>query len=219
MEKIQKAIKLIVKKIWKKYKVEFVLIVLSLLIAVISFIVFFNNQSSEKTENLIQETTRETKNTNQKVYVDIAGAVVKPDVYKLNFGARVKDVLNLAGGFSEEADKQFFVRNFNLARLVSDQEKIYVPSLQETANGLFVENRQTLTNLQPNSSPQPNSSTSNLININEASEQELDQLPGIGKTTANKIINNRPYTTIEELLNKKIINQSVFEKIKEMIEI
>lgn len=101
MEKIQKAIKLIVKKIWKKYKVEFVLIVLSLLIAVISFIVFFNNQSSEKTENLIQETTRETKNTNQKVYVDIAGAVVKPDVYKLNFGARVKDVLNLAGGFSE----------------------------------------------------------------------------------------------------------------------
>ncbi len=219
MKKIQKIIKLIEKKIWKKYKVEFVLIVLSLLITVISLIVFFNNKSPEKNENLIQETTGEIKNPNQKVYVDVAGAVVKPDVYKLNFGARVKDALNLAGGFSEEADKQFFIRNFNLARLISDQEKIYVPSLQETINGFFVENRQTLTSLQSNTSPQSNSPTSNLININEASEQELDQLPGIGKTTANKIINNRPYTTIEELLNKKIVNQSVFEKIKEMIEI
>jgi competence protein ComEA len=71
------------------------------------------------------------------------------DVYKLNFGARVKDALNLAGGFSEEADKQFFIRNFNLARLISDQEKIYVPSLQETINGFFVENRQTLPVFSP----------------------------------------------------------------------
>ena len=209
----------ILKKVWKKYKVELVLIVLSFIIAITSLIIFFNNQSPEENEDIVQEVSGTTKNINQKIYVDVSGAVVKPDVYKLSFGARVKDVLNLAGGFSDEADKVYFVRNFNLARIVSDQEKIYIPSIWEINSGIFVETPQILSNLQTNNTNNSVSETQNLININEASEQELDQLPGVGKVTTNKIISNRPYANLEELLNKKVINKSVFEKIKDSIEI
>lgn len=220
MENLQKIIKPIVKKLWKKYRIEVLLVSFSFLITIISLIVLFSNQFSwTNNEELIQTVEEIPKPINQKIYVDIAGAVKKPDVYKLDFGARVKDVLKLAGGFSGEADQAYFIRNFNLARIVNDQEKIYIPSFLETTSGIFVESPQMLQNLQANYINNFSSTSQDLININEASEQELDQLPGIGKTTANKIINNRPYTTIEELLNKKIVNQSVFEKIKEMIEI
>ena len=212
-------LKAIGKKVWKKYRVEFILIFLSFIITIISLAIFFNNQSNVETEDIIQEVSEAPKNTNQKIYVDISGAVVKPDVYKLGFGARVKDVLHLAGGFSDEADKVYFIRNFNLARIVNDQEKIYVPSVWEINSGIFVETSQILSNLQTNNIGNTTSETQNLININEASEQELDQLPGVGKITVNKIITNRPYSNFEELLNKKVVGKSVFEKIKDLIEI
>lgn len=209
----------ILKKIWKKYKVELILIVLSSIITIASFIIYFNKQSSVETENTIQEVSEIPKNTNQKIYIDVSGAVKKPDVYKLSFGARVKDAINLAGGFSDEADKVYFIRNFNLARIINDQEKIYVPSTWEINSGIFVETPQILSNLQTNNMVSTTSETQSLININEASEQELDQLPGVGKVTADKIITNRPYLNPEELLNKKIVGKSLFEKIKDLIEI
>jgi DNA uptake protein ComE-like DNA-binding protein len=56
-----------------------------------------------------------------------------------------------------------------------------------------------------------------LVNINSASVGELDMLPGIGKATADKIIGNRPYGSIDELVGKKIVGEKVFEEIKEKI--
>ena len=56
-----------------------------------------------------------------------------------------------------------------------------------------------------------------IINLNTASAEELDTLPGVGAVTVNKIINGRPYSTIEDLLNKKIVNKGVFENIKGLI--
>ncbi len=73
----------------------------------------------------------------------------KPDVYEVVLGARLKDVLIKAGGLSENADKDFFYRNFNLARIVNDQEKYYIPSLLETSNGIFIENLRTLDYTSP----------------------------------------------------------------------
>ncbi len=55
------------------------------------------------------------------------------------------------------------------------------------------------------------------IDINSASEQELDALPGIGKVTVGKIISNRPYEKIEALIEKKIVGRRVFEQIREKI--
>ena len=82
---------------------------------------------------------------------------------------------------------------------------------------------QILNFLQPVQPVQPagdftNQSTqSTLININTASFEELDTLPGVGKVIGQKIINNRPYSSIEELQTKKIVNKSTYEKIKDLI--
>ncbi|MGB9707457.1 MAG: helix-hairpin-helix domain-containing protein [Microgenomates group bacterium] len=206
----------------KRYRLEIFLLFLALIAALISLIIFLNEKTNQPRQYLYEADFKNKNSSSAKIYVDIAGAVKKPDVYEVSMGARLKDVLILAGGLSDEADKNFFQRNFNLARVVSDQEKFYVPSVYEIQSGLFSESTQTLDYNQPNFDIGSNNippANSQLININTATMEELDQLPGIGKVTAQKIIQNRPYATIDELLNKKIVNKSTFEKIKDQITI
>ena len=106
-----------------------------------------------------------------------------------------------------------------MARIVSDQEKIYIPSIWEVSNGFFIENPQTINQVSSLISNQQSAINKSLININSSTLEELDSLPGVGKVTAQKIIDNRPFKALEELINQKIITKSVFEKIKNLIEI
>jgi competence protein ComEA len=203
----------------KKYLIEIILISLALIIAFISLFLYLkNNQAADEvvvsTSNFSTALTTPTK-----IYLDIAGAVNKPGVYQLNLGSRLKDAIKIAGNLSDDADKDFFARNFNLARIVSDQEKIYVPSVWEVQNGYFAESQQILNYLSPTNNSSLLTANSSLININSATLDELDTLPGIGQVTAQKIIENRPYQSIDELLNKKVVNKSVFKKIKDLIKI
>ena len=146
------------------------------------------------------------------------------NLYQVDYGARIKDVVDKAGGLSDDADVIFFNRNFNLARVVTDQEKIYVPSIAEINNGIFIQNQLMLDYTTPTNNQllttdnqSPGANNQSLININDVTIEELDQLPGIGQVTANKIIANRPYSKLEELLTKKVVNKGVFEKIKNLI--
>ncbi len=200
-------IKSTIKKKLKKYKIEVVLLVFALLSALISVGIYFAGKKDSKEAAVIFE--EKTADYPSKIFIDIAGAVEKPDVYEVTVGARLKDFLIMAGGLSAEADREFFSRNFNLARIVADQEKIYIPSVNEVQRGFFVENQQTLKNISENQSEK--------ININTATIEELDELPGVGKVTAKKIIEGRPYENIDQLLTKKVVNKSVYEKIKELI--
>lgn len=138
-----------------------------------------------------------------KIVVDIQGAVVSPGVYTLEANARIKDALIAASGLSSDADREWIARNLNQAAKVQDGAKIYIPAkgeqVQAASTGVV--------------------STSGLININTASSSELDKLPGIGPVTAQKIIDNRQYTAIEDLRSKNVVGQSVFEKIKDKISI
>jgi competence protein ComEA len=218
LESFKPALKTLNKKL-KKYRLEIFLLFLAIVSALISLIIFLTEKTnqSEYSPNVNFNYKNESL---EKIYVDIAGAVEKPDVYEVSVGARLKDVLILAGGLSAQADRDFFQRNFNLARIVSDQEKFYIPSVYEVQNGLFTESSQTLDYTQPNIQRASYNNVyfdSQLININQATMDELDQLPGVGKVTAQKIIQNRPYSNIDELLTKKVVNKSVFEKIKDLI--
>ncbi len=205
---------------FKKYLVEVILLTVALVITIISLTVYGKNyQENANKETLIKDQSERVMSEN--IIVDVSGAVKKPNIYKIGFGARIKDFIDKAGGLSDDADVLFFHRNFNLARIVVDQEKIYVPSVSEINNGIFIQgqlifdyNSPSLakTNLAP-------SESQFLISINYSAIEELDQLPGIGQVTANKIILNRPYTTVEDLLIKKVVNKGVFEKIKNLIEI
>lgn len=150
--------------------------------------------------------------TTEKIIVDIEGSVEKPGVYEMPGGARLNDLLIKAGGLAAAADRQWVRENLNLAMKLADGTKIYIPSRGEVGrfggpagqsgggagSSVFLERQ---------------------VNINTASFDELDKLPGIGAVRAEAIIRGRPYSSIEELVDRKIIPQSVFEKVKDKIAI
>ena len=137
-----------------------------------------------------------------KIKADIEGAIVNPGVYQLLSGSRIQDLLIAAGGLSGEADRDWVGKNLNLAAKLTDGGKVYVPMVGEQKAGAGILGYEDI---------------ASKININTASSSELDRLPGVGPVTAQKIIEGRPYQTIEELLSRKIVSKSIFEKIKDKI--
>lgn len=136
-----------------------------------------------------------------KVYV--SGAVNKPDVYTLSLDAIVKDAITAAGGATAEAD----LDRINLAADLADQMQVYVPHQGEAA--------------PPSSNGSAPGAAGGKININTASAEELDKLPGIGPSLAKAIIDyrvkNGPFKTIEEINDVKGIGDALFAKIKDQI--
>lgn len=213
----------------RPYLVEIILITSATIITGISIYLHLQNENNPRPEVLAIEDTREPgKNKlspkNDKIYVDVSGAVLNPDLYEATTGSRLKDIINLAGGLSDDADKSYISRNFNMSKFVNDMEKIYIPSLLDISSGMFTEsprvleylNSSDINTLKQSTTPKT-SSTAVFISLNDASIDELDSLPGIGPVTAQKIIDGRPFTAADELVSKKIVNTSVFEKIKELI--
>lgn len=156
------------------------------------------------------EASESAKTTREEIVIDVEGAVVKPGVYHLSLESRVQDALIAASGLSAEANRNWVVKNLNLAVKLTDGVKIYIPKIGEEVKA---------SNISTTGGMGAISEQSGLININTASVSELDTLKGIGPVTAQKIIDNRPYSSIEDLLNKKVVGQKVFEGIEEKITI
>lgn len=222
MTKFLKSFSPILKKL-KKYLVEFILLFVAIIITIVSFFIYTGSNQTIGGQAKDFEAFSSLKSNQAVIFVDVSGAVKKPNLYQINYGARIKEVVDKAGGLSENADVLYFNRNFNFARIVSDQEKIYIPSISEINNGVFIQNQLSFDYISPVTNVNTFSTTDNtatdgqLININSGTIEELDQLPGIGQVTANKIISNRPYATFDELIIKKAINKNVFDKIKNLI--
>ncbi len=139
------------------------------------------------------------------LFVDIQGAIERSGIYQLLEGSRVNDLLIKAGGLSSEADRDWVAKNINLAQKLSDGAKIYIPKKGEPSSGS--EGRVAGTSFLGK------------ININTASKSELETLPGIGSAYAQRIIENRPYSTVDELLQVPGIGPKTLEKIKEKVTI
>jgi competence protein ComEA len=143
--------------------------------------------------------------TDAPIVVHITGAVPRPGVYALPQGARVQDAISAAGGFLAEAEKS----GINLARVLEDGEQIEIPYTEGATIVLATPGVEVIT------------SPTELININTASQFELESLPGIGPTTAEKIIEyreeNGPFATIEDIMNVSGIGPGTFERIKDLI--
>jgi competence protein ComEA len=148
----------------------------------------------------------------KQLTVDVSGAVEKPGVYDLPADARIQDALIAAGGMSPDADREKVSKGINLAAKLIDGGKIYIPKVGESAAvaGLASSGSTVLGTEIGNSGT---------INLNTASASELDKLQGVGPVTAEKIISNRPYGSIEELVSKKVVSQKVFESIKGIISV
>ena len=143
------------------------------------------------------------------ITIDVSGAVKNPGVYHLDKDSRVEDALKSAGGFVNNVNKSFVAKQLNLASKLSDGAKLYIPFEGEIAP----------TAVLAAAAIGSTSSTSSKTNINTASQSDLEALSGVGPVTATKIINGRPYQGLEELLSKKAVTKSTYEKIKDSVEI
>jgi competence protein ComEA len=140
------------------------------------------------------------------VIVQAAGAVVRPGLYRLAPGARVDDLVRAAGGLAPDADPD----RVNLAALLADGEKIYVPRIGEDVPAD--------SSAGAGSSPAPQ-----LVDLNTASIADLDTLPGIGPATAQAIIDYRSqhgrFRSVDELLNVRGIGQTKLDELRPLVRV
>jgi competence protein ComEA len=195
---------------WEKYKAPLYLGLGGIVLVALGVLLF-----SLKSEDEVKVQTIPVAEKSAEagpITVDIEGAVEKPGLYELAAEARVNDLLIKAGGLAGTADRAWVQQNLNMAQKLTDGAKLWIPAKGESKilNGV--------------SDTAGGATSSNLvsagkININTASAAELDQLSGIGSVRAAAIVAGRPYANPEELVSKKIMPKSVFDKIKDKISV
>ncbi len=153
-----------------------------------------------------------------KVY--ICGCVKQPGVYEMSQGSRIVDLAGLCGGFTEDACTEAV----NLAAILSDEEKIYIPSKTEISKqGINLLESISSGGNSNGKGGQADVSQGQKVNVNSASAEELMVLPGIGEQIAKNIIDYRnqygAFNTKEDLKNVKGIGEKKFEQIKELVSI
>jgi competence protein ComEA len=180
---------------------------------------YFSSQA--KSSELIFTSAEDVKKESApkpKISVDVEGKVIKPGVYQLEEGSRLQDALIASGGLASGADREYVSKKVNLAQKILDGAKIYIPAVGEIEAAQAV-----LSSSDPaeilTADIAVGDQDEELINVNTASVESLDTLPKIGPVTAQKIINGRPYGSIEELVSKKVLTQKTFDGLKDMISI
>ncbi|MCC6173780.1 MAG: ComEA family DNA-binding protein [Chloroflexi bacterium] len=138
-----------------------------------------------------------------QIVVHVSGEVTNPGVYSLKLGARIDDAVRAAGGLTDKAD----ARRLNLAARLADGQQLVVYRIPDAT-------------ASPGAAP--HAALAGRLSLSTASVAELDQLPGVGPVTAQRIVAYRekhgPFTRIEQLREAKLVNQSTFEKIRELVE-
>lgn len=143
------------------------------------------------------------------IVVDVEGAVVVPGIRRLSAGARVADAIAAAGGYAKDADLAASAHALNLAAPLADGDQVYVPRLGETS-GISGSGGTGGTG----------GSGTGLVNLNTAGSDALDALPGIGPATIAKIVaarNERPFTTLDELVERKVLTASQLAGIRDRV--
>ncbi|MBS9805231.1 helix-hairpin-helix domain-containing protein [Bacillus cereus] len=182
------------------------------IIGTLLFLVFWKtNQSAEQmpiTMNVQEKEIEkkgkpkisDTKEQKKTIIIDVKGAVSKEGVYEMREGDRVKDAVQKAGGFLSEVD----MKKVNLAQIVQDQMLLYIPSKNESGQGMLTSSKED-----------------GKIQINTAAKEQLEKITGIGSRKAESILKYReehgPFQKIEDLLEIDGIGAKSLEKIKDQI--
>lgn len=219
-----------------RYRKQIIIgIIIFLVLGVTTFLITYNYLTNKKENN--KEITIEKKEPIKKeevvkenyFQVDIKGEIISPGIYKLKESSRVIDVINAAGGLTENANTSVI----NLSKKIIDEMVIIVYSnaqVEEFSKTKEIENQviENCNRIDENSLKNDacignNNSLNqtNKISINNASLEELMTIPGIGESKAKSIIDyrnmNGPFNTIEDITNVSGIGENVFAEIKEYI--
>jgi competence protein ComEA len=157
--------------------------------------------------------------TKEPIAVHVIGAVPRPGLYEFAEGARIQDAINAAGGLLASAN----VDTINLAALLEDGQQLSIPykSGEEPSVTGGEDENNSLVLPGETEQPQTSGDDAERININTASLEELDSLPGIGPTIAQRIVDyrdeNGPFQTIEDIMNVSGVGPSTFDNIKDLI--
>lgn len=161
-------------------------------------------------EVVVEEEVEEEAQTEviEEILVDVKGSVNQPGVYLAESGDRVIDLIEKAGGLNEKANESAI----NFAMRVTDEMVLYVPAIGEELN-LPLDAGATLTN----------SSNRDKVNLNTATQSDLETLPGIGPAKAQTILEyreqNGPFQTIEDIMKISGFGEKTFEKLKDSISV
>jgi competence protein ComEA len=136
--------------------------------------------------------------------VDVEGAVLHPGIIELPTGSRVADAIAAAGGYAPEADLAAAATQVNLAALIRDGQQVVVP----------------IVGAPPGGGPAASGSSGGLVDLNSASPEALDALPGIGPVTVQKIVAARTeqrFGSLEELVTRKVLTTAQLDKIRDLV--
>lgn len=203
-----------------------ILIVIVAIVAIISYYFIFDKReewSSNQEQNLeindqIENNSNEQQiEKNENIIVHVSGAVNKEGIVELKNNSRMIDAIDKAGGLRDEAD----IRNINLAYIIEDGMKIHIPSKEEKESTIIAEGNTDSEIVKQSNVIKSDNNKKSKININTATKTDLETLPGIGESTALKIIEYRKekgkFKLIEDIKQVNGIGDSKFNKIKELI--
>jgi len=142
------------------------------------------------------------------VLVDVEGAVVSPGVQSLPAGSRLADAIAAAGGYGPDVDLPAASRGLNLATALTDGQQVYVPRLGD--GGAAAPSAAA--------SGAGGGGAGGLVDLNNATPEELDALPGIGPVTVQKIVaarQERPFASLEDAVERGVLNNGQLEKIRD----
>lgn len=182
-----------------------VLLVVGFLVSAVGFWQLYRVNGNESSANQGADiVVCEKKPDFERVIIYVSGAVEEPGLFVLDVDQRVADAVVAAGGLSESADVVRVHKQINFAGYLSDGQSIYIPTAMETEEQLL-QKMISKTDEDVAESDEP-------ISINTSDIKMLQKLDGIGEVRAQKIVENRPFATLSELVTSKIISQTVFEK-------
>lgn len=200
-------------------KRNFIIILTAVAIIVFGLGVVYGQYIAKNSDNDIFKESLESGTENSGIVIDLRGAVQNPGVYNLPVGTRIGELIEQAG-LLEDADTSAI----NLARMLKDGEIISVPYQGENiaVAGMDSDSADDDSGISSNSGTSDDTTnTMGKININTASLEELDTLPGIGPAKASSIINyrleNGYFTSIDEIMNVSGIGETTYEKLKDLI--
>lgn len=141
--------------------------------------------------------------SSERLVVDVEGAVLRPGIFELPAGSRVADAIEAAGGYGPHVDLAAAAAQVNLAAILRDGQQIVVPLVGVASGGTA-----------------GTGGGGGLVDLNGASPEELDALPGIGPVTVQKIVAARteqPFGSLEEMVTRKVLTNAQVDKIRDLV--